>query len=186
MPNEVLRKGGDCILLANSDVAPTAANVLAAQYTRYQLTIHGLTNAASRQSAKVDLGQRRAPAYNVIACIEFGASAPTAGAAIELYWAPSTSATAGTGNTGGTSGADAAYTSIGSGTDDGGVKKLQFIGQMACEAVANGVQIAFIGTFSPATRYGSLIIKNECGQTLFATDGNECQILLEPVIDEVQ
>jgi hypothetical protein len=75
---------------------------------------------------------------------------------------------------------------VAGGTDDGGVKKVQFIGQLACEAVGSLVQIAFIGTFSPASRYGSLIIKNECGQTLFTTDGNEDQILLEPVIDEVQ
>jgi hypothetical protein len=186
MPNEVLRKSGDCILFAKSTVAPGAANVLASTYTRYDLDLSAtVTTASSRQSAKADLGAKRAPAYNVYACIEF-ATAPTSGAAIEFYWAPSPVATAANGNTGGASGSDGAYTGPASGTDDGGVKKIQFIGQMACENIGNAVQIAFIGTFSPSSRYGSLIVKNECGQTLFTTDAYEHQVLFEPVIDEVQ
>ena len=186
MPNEVLRKSGDCILFAKSTVNPTAANVLASSYTRYEIDLSGaVATASSRQSAKADLGVRRAPAYNVYACLEWG-SAPTAGAAVEFYWAPSTSGTAGTGNTGGTSGADGAYTSQASGTDDGGVKKLQFIGQMACENVGSAVQIACSGTFSPSSRYGCLVVKNECGTTLNTVDAFEHQVLFEPVIDEVQ
>lgn len=185
MPNEVLRKVGDDIMFANSDISPSANNALSASYTRYQLTIHGLTNAASRQSAKADLGAKRAPAYSVMACIEFN-TAPTAGAYIEFYWAPSRNATAAVGNAGGASGSDAAFTGVAGGTDDGGVKKCQFIGVLACEAVGSIVQIAHIGVFSPAERYGSLIIKNECGQTLFSTDGAECQIVFSPIIDEVQ
>jgi len=185
MPNEVLRKAGDNILFADSTYAPeVAANVLASAYTRVQHNVAGLTTAATRQSTKVDLGVRRAPAYNVHASFEFG-TAPTAGAAIELYWSPSTSGTAGTGNMGDGSGADGAYTSIAGGTDDAGVKRMQFIGQMSCEAVASLVHKGYIGTFSPAGRYGQLLVKNECGQTLSATKTSH-GVLFEPVIDEVQ
>jgi len=185
MPNEVLRKSGDCFLFADSTYAPAlAANVLATAYTRVQHDFAGLANAASRQSTKADLGARRAPAFNVYAAIEFG-TAPTAGSALEFYWAPSLSATAGTGNMGNTSGADGAYTSLAGGTDDAGVKRIQFIGQMSCEAVGSLVHLGYIGTFSPTTRYGSLIIKNECGQTLSSTKTSQ-GVLFEPVIDEVQ
>lgn len=188
MPNEVLRKAGDAFLFADSTVNPAAANVLASSRTLVQFDPAGLATGGMVQSTKVDLGVRRAPAYSVTMCLEMPSTAATAGAPIELYWAPSPSGTAGTANPGGVAGASGAYAGGTGGTDDGGVKQLQFIGQMACQNIASGTyayQTAFIGVFSPAHRYGTLVIHNACGQTLSATKTNN-QVLFEPIIDEVQ
>jgi hypothetical protein len=183
MPNEVLRKSGDDILFGADAVNPSSIYVLSSTYTKVGLPLNGLATAASVQSDKVDLGARRAPAYNVDACIEFGV-APTAGNAVEFYWAPSTQSVAANGNPGGVVGASGAYVGGTGGTDDGGVNQLQMIGQLTAQAVSN-VQIANIGVFSPMHRYGTLVVKNECGQTLNSSPLHH-QVLLEPVIDEVQ
>jgi hypothetical protein len=184
MPNEVLRKVGDHILFAHEGVNPISSGLLTTNYTRYGIPLHDLANATSVQSAKADLGTRRAPAYNVTSAIHF-ATAPTAGAAVEYYWAPSTSTTVAVGNVGGVSGASGVYAGGPGGTDDAGVKQMQFIGQLACQAITASIQIGNIGTFSPASRAGSLVVKNECGQAVSTSVLNQ-QVLFEQVIDEVQ
>jgi hypothetical protein len=120
----------------------------------------------------------------VISVIHF-ATAPTAGAAVEYYWAPSTSTTADVGNVGGIAGVSGVYTGGTDGTAAGGVKQMQFIGQMACQAIGASIQVANVGVFSPASRAGSLVVLNNCGQTL-STDVSNQQVLFEPIIDEVQ
>lgn len=188
MPNEVLRKAGDVFLFADSTVNPAAANILASTRTLVQFDPAGLVTGGMVQSNKVDLGARRAPAYAVTMCLEMPSTAPVAGVPIELYWAPSPSGTAGTANPGGIAGASGTYVGGTGGTDDGGVKQLQFIGQMACQNIASATyayQTAFIGTFSPVHRYGTLVLHNASGYTLSATKTNN-QVLFEPVIDEVQ
>ena len=184
MPNEVLRKVGDHLLFAHNNLNPVSSGILTTNYTACGIDMGAVATAGAVQSNKVDLGARRAPAFNVTSCIEF-ATAPTAGAAIEYYWAPATSSAAAVGNVGGVVGVSGVYAGGPGGTAAGGVRQMQFIGQMSCQAMANSIQIANIGVFSPASRFGSLVVKNECGQTLNSSRLNH-QVLFEPVIDEVQ
>jgi hypothetical protein len=185
MANEVLRKTGDQICFRDvTDFNPTAANDLTQSPTFVQLDLTSVADAAARQSAKFDLGARRAPAYSVMAAFEIAAT-PTAGDLIELYWAPSPDATAANGNPGGVSGSDAAYAGY-SANLAASVKQLDFIGSFICTAQATGtVQVAKVGVFSPSERYGSLIVKNESGAALHS-DAVEMHVVFDPIIDEVQ
>ena len=185
MPNEVLRKVGDQLCFRDStDFNPAAANDLTQSPTNVQIDCTSLADAAARQSDKIDLGARRAPAYAVMAAFEIAAT-PTAGDLIELYWAPSPDATAANGNPGGVSGADAAYAGY-SANLAASVKQLQLIGTFVCTAQATGtIQIAFVGVFSPTERYGTLVVKNESAAA-FHSDMVETHVVFDPVIDEVQ
>ena len=63
------------------DFSPTAANDLrhaSATDTEAQLSLASVADGAARQSAKVDLGENRAPEYQVRAAFEMAAT-PTAG-----------------------------------------------------------------------------------------------------------
>lgn len=185
MPNEVLRKTGDQLCFRDStDFNPAATVDLTQSPTYVQLDLTSLADAAARQSDKVDLGARRAPAYSVMAAFELAAT-PTAGDVIELYWAPSPDATAANGNPGGISGSDAAYAGY-SANLAASVKQLQYIGSFVCTAQSTGtVQKALVGIFSPAERYGTLVVKNESGAA-FHNDAVESHVVLDPIIDEVQ
>lgn len=167
------------------DFAPTAANDLrVGSPTTCQLAIASVADAAARQSTKVDLGAVRATRYKVRAALEFAAT-PTAGDIVELYWAPSGSATAGTGNPGGASGADSAYAGYSSNLA-ASVKQLERIGTFICTAQATAtVQIAECGYFVPGERYGSLIVKNESNAAIHSDDV-ECNVVFDPVYEEVQ
>lgn len=169
------------------DFSPTAANDLrhpTATDTQAQISLASLANAAARQSAKVDLGSLRAERYHVRAAFEIAAT-PVAGNVIELYWAPSPSATAGIGNPGGVSGADAAYAGY-SANLAASVRQLMRVGNFVCTAQATAtVQVGEIGVFYPPERYGSLIVKNESGAAFF-TDDVEIHIVFTPIVAEVQ
>jgi len=169
------------------DYNPTAANDLrhaSAVDTEVQLDLTGLADGAARQSAKVDLGEHRAALYAVRGAFEMAAT-PTAGELIELYWAPSQSATAGTGNPGGVSGSDAAYAGYSSNLAES-VLQLIYIGSFVCTVqVATTVQIGEVGVFSPTERYGSLIVKNESGAA-FHSDAVESHVVFDPIVDELQ
>lgn len=170
-----------------ADFSPTAANDLrhaSAADTEVQLDLTGLSDGAARQSAKVDLGENRAPQYAIRAAFEMAAT-PTAGDVIELYWAPSQHATAATGNPGGVSGSDAAYAGYSSNLADS-VKQLQLIGIFVCTVqVTTTVQIAECGVFAPTERYGSLVVKNESGAA-FHSDAVEHNIVFDPIVPEAQ
>lgn len=172
-----------------TDFSPTAANDLristdGSNETDVQLDLTSVADTAARQSAKVDLGANRAALYSIRAAFELAAT-PTAGEVIELYWAPSHSATAGTGNPANTSGSDAAYTGYSSNLSDS-VKQLERIGTFVCTAQATTtVQVAECGIFSPTERYGSLIVKNESGAA-FHSDAVESHIVFDPIVDESQ
>lgn len=185
MPNEVLRKVGDQICFRDStDFSPAAGNDLTQSPTNVQLDMTSLADAAARQSDKVDLGARRAPAYSVMAGFEMSAT-PVAGDLIELYWAPSPDAQAANANPGGVGGSDAAYAGY-SANLAASVKQMQLIGTFVCTTQVTGtVQIAFVGTFSPTERYGTLVVKNESG-TAFHSDMVETHVVFDPIIDEVQ
>lgn len=168
-----------------ADFAPTAANDL--QFgtpTEAQLDLTSLADTAARMSAKVDLGAVRAPRYKVRAAFELAAT-PVAGDVIELYWAPSSSATAGTGNAGGVTGADAAYAGYSTNLA-ASVKQLERIGTFICTTqVSTVVQIAECGYFVPGTRYGSLVVKNESAAA-FHSDAVESHVVFDPVYEEIQ
>lgn len=190
MANKILNTPMDgtpeqiCFADHAGDFSPTAANNLQESTpTTCQLSLASVADTAARQSAKVDLGADFAEEYDVRAAFELAAT-PTAGEVIELYWAPSNSATAGTANPGSASGSDAAYT--GYGTLSAAVKQLMRIGTFVCTANATTtVQVAYCGRFRPGHRYGSLVVKNESGAA-FHSDDVECHVVFDPVIPEVQ
>lgn len=191
MPNKILITDLDgtpeqiCFADHATDFSPTAANDLRSNTpTSSQIILAGLADGAARQSAKVDLGANRATRYKVRAAFELAAT-PTAGDVIELYWAPSSSATAGTGNAGGVSGADAAYTGTSSNLA-ASVKQLERIGTFVCvEDPTTFIQIAECGYFVPGARYGTLVVKNESAAA-FHSDDVECHVVFDPIVDEVQ
>jgi len=169
------------------DFGPTAANDLrhaTATDTQVQMAMTGLANGSYYQSAKVDLGEVRAPAYKARAAFEIAAT-PTAGNVIQAWWAPSASATAGTGNAGGVSGSAGAYTGYSSNAA-ASIVQLDFIGNFRCTAQATGtVQVGELGILVPSERYGSLVILNSSGAA-FHSDDVEINIVFDPVYQEGQ
>ena len=163
------------------DFAPAASATLEqGTPTDVQLSLASVADAAARQSAKVDLGASRAPFYDVMAVFEFAAT-PVAGDVVELYWAPSPSATAGNANPGNVTGADAAFTGTPS-TLAVAVAELQHIGNFKCTEDPTAVlQTAYIGSFCPTQRYGTLVVKNESAAA-FHSDDVECHVVLTPII----
>lgn len=145
------------------------------------ITLASLANAAGRQAVKLDMGATRARLWRIKATFEI-ASTPTAGATIDLYWAPSASATAGTDNPANVTGADAAYAGYSSNLT-AAIKQLLFVGSFVCTTQATAtVQAGFVGTFSPPARYGSLVVVNNSGAALHSTDTNQ-SITLTPIED---
>jgi hypothetical protein len=143
------------------------------------IAMASVANGAARQSVKLDLGATRAELYAVKAAFELAAT-PTAGATIDLYWAPSSSATAATDNPGNVSGADGAYAGYSSNLT-AALKQLQFIGSFVCTAQATGtVQKGFVGRFSPPNRYGSLVVVNNSGAAIHSSDAN-CEVVFTPI-----
>jgi len=169
------------------DFSPTAANDLrhaSAADTEVQMALAAVADGAAWQSTKADLGSLRAAEYHVRAAFEMAAT-PTAGAIIELYWAPSQHATAANGNPGGASGASGAYAGYVANLA-ASVKQLQFIGAFICTANATAtVQIAEVGILRATERYGSLIVKNE-SNAAFHADDVESHVVFDPIIPEIQ
>lgn len=186
--NEVHLKTPDSQVVfadVGGDFSPTSANDLRqGTPTTAQLSLASVSDGAARQSAKVDLGATRPTEYLVMAAFEFAAT-PTAGEAVELYWAASPDSTATNGNPGGVSGSDAAYSGYSSNLA-ASVKQLQLIGIFVCTAQATAtVQQAIAGRFKPPTRYGSLVVKNESGAA-FHSDDVECHVVFDPVVEDIQ
>lgn len=148
------------------------------------ITLASLANGAGRQAVKLDLGATHAALYRVKATFEIAAT-PTAGATIDLYWAPSDSSTAGTDNPANVTGTDAAYAGYSSNLT-AAIKQLQFIGSFVCTTQATTtVQAGHVGTFSPQSRYGSLVVVNNSGAALHSTGTNQA-VTLTPVEDTVE
>jgi hypothetical protein len=143
------------------------------------MTPTSLANGSSYQGAKLDLGATRAYEYDVFLDVELAAT-PTAGNTIDVFWGPSSSATAATDNPGGMSGTDASYTGYSSNADASN-PQLQYVGSHVCTAQATAtVQKSFVGRFSPAQRYGSPMVRNGAGSAFHSTITN-FQIRLVPV-----
>ncbi len=169
------------------DFSPTAANDLQESTpTTGELALLNLVNAAAAQSAKVDLGVNFAESYVCTACIEMQVAAATAGGIIEFYWNASPSGTAGTANMGAASGVAAAYSGYSADLADA-VSQLILIGVMVMtDDAVDSIQIGYVGVLNPLHRYGSLIVKNECGQTICDTDDIEAHVTLSPIVPESQ
>lgn len=176
-----------CFANFAGDFSPTGANDLRkGTDTQVELVLLNLTDGTAAQSAKGDLGANFADEYLCTACIEMQVAAATAGEVVEFYWSPSSSGTAGTGNAGGASGAAAAYSGYSSDLADS-VKQLALIGTMTMtDDAVDSAQIGIVGILRPMHRHGSLIVKNECGQTVCDTDDIEAHVVLSPIIPESQ
>ena len=193
MPNKILIQAMDDtppqISFANfaGDFNPTAGNDLReGTDTEVELVLLNLADAAAAQSAQADLTENFAERYACFVAIEMQVAAATAGEVVEFYWNASASSTAATGNLGAASGSAAAYSGYSSDLTDA-VKQLLFIGNMIMtDDVVDSLQIGYVGDLYPPTRFGSLIVKNESGQTICDTDDIEAHIVLNPVISEVQ
>lgn len=185
--NDVTVKPGTQLVFADHGtdfVGGAAKTSLEVAGTDVQLDLTSVADTAGRESAKVDLTATRAARYSVMASFEFAAT-PVTGEAVELYWAPSPISTAANGNPMNIDGVDAVAPS-GIGTLAELVAVCQFIGVFVCTNDATAaVQTGFVGTFSPAERYGILIVKNESGAA-FHSDAIETHIVLTPIVDEIQ
>ena len=174
------------IAFLSAAFSPTAARDLRINTpTTATISMASVANAAARQSTKVDLGDPRPTLYKVRATIEFAAT-PTAGLTVDLYWAPSSSATAGTGNAAGVTGTDAAYAGDSSNLT-AALRQLERIGTFVCTEVptAEGIQTAECGYFVPGERYGSLVVVNSSGAAIHSDD-QEFHVVFSPVNTESQ
>lgn len=171
------------------DFGPAAANDLristdGGNEADYDLELASVADDAARQSVKADLGENRAMEYAVRAAFEFAAT-PTAGETVELYWAPSHSATAGNGNPANVTGADAAYAGY-SANLDASLKHLDYIGPFIVTANPTGViQSSKVAVFSPDQRYGSLVVVDRSGAA-FHSDDVESHVVFDPIVPEQQ
>lgn len=145
----------------------------------YAITLTSLASAAAREGGKGDLGATWSRRWAVFFTSSVAVAA-TNGKEIELYWAPSTNATAGTDNPGNVTGVDAALSNP---TEL--VPQLIFIGSLTLSnARGTNIQKQYF-VFYPPTRYGTPVVQNLSGQALGATAGDH-EIRLTPVDDLVE
>jgi len=193
MPTKILQSEMDdtppqiCFANFAGDFSPTAANDLRkGSDTQGEMALLNLADGAAAQTAKIDLGANYAESYIVTACIEMQVVAATAGGTVEFYWNASPVTTALTANMGGASGAADSYSGYSADLANS-VGQLVFVGvmEMTDDAV-DSVQIGYVGILNPLHRYGSLIVKNEAGQTICDTDDIEAHVTLSPIVPESQ
>ena len=191
MANEVLVKQGTTQLRffvtgSFSPVDPATNYTVGTPNDAGVLTLTGVLDTEGRQSTKVDLGTTRAARYSVFGTIDFTALSPSATGSIDYYWAPSASTTAGTGNIAGNSGVDgdAPDGALGTITLTEFVLQCQFIGSLRTHD-GGVVQNGYVGTFSPAERFGQLVVVNNGGATFMADDVEMHQVM-NPIVDEIQ
>jgi hypothetical protein len=144
------------------------------------ISLASVADNNARQSTKIDLDDARASRFLVECEFEFAAT-PTANRVVELWWNPSSSATAGTNNKGNCDGTDSAYTGYSSNLADS-ILQLQFIGAFIVTAQATAtVQKGIAGAFSPLERYGSIVVWNRTAASFHSTNTNQL-ITLKPII----
>lgn len=153
----------------------------------YLLTPAGVTNGQARQGAKGDLGATWAQRWSVLFSTGL-ASAGTNGNEVELYWAPSPTATAALDNPGGSgvvTGTDGAFSS--STFVEEHKLMLDFIGSLPVSNNAGTGKQSIIMEFFPKHRYGAPVIVNKSGQTLVGDSSNTIhEVRLTPVEELVQ
>ena len=179
-----LTVGSQILFNVAGSYSPSAVlhNIELGTATDVAFDLTSVASAAAEASDKADLTANRAPMYAVHAAVEM-AVAPTTGQTIDFYWAPSVSDDDGTGNPGWVSGDTGAYTGTPA-TLAEGLKQLMFIGSMVMSADATPtVQMAYIGTFSSPTRYGSLVAHNNTDQATHS-DAVEQAVSFTPIIPQ--
>ena len=153
--------------------------------TDVAIIMAGVANGAARQSLKVELPENRAARYEVFGCVDFTGETPAGPGTVDYYWAPSASTTLGTGNIAANSGADGdAPDGAIDATLDEFLLMCQFIGSLVTHNGA-GVQNGYVGTFSPATRWGQLVVDNNSAMA-FENDDVEMHQVMNPIVDEIQ
>jgi hypothetical protein len=157
--------------------------------TDVQINCVDLADGAGRESVKVDLGATRAARYGFMAAIEFETSPlPTSGKTVDLYWAPSPDSVATDGNPMQIDGADAAAPS-GIGDLAELVLACQRIGSFVVsdDGATQGVQVGFVGIFSPSERYGILLVVNNGGNgAAFRSGMEQTHFVMTEILDESQ
>ncbi len=189
MANEVLQKVGTQISFGDhaGDFVggATKTSIEIGVPTDVQLALVSVAAGAGRESAKFDFGATRARAYSIECALEF-ATAPVTGEVVNLYLAPTPESVAANGNVQSIDGVDAAAPS-GHSTLKELTDACMWIGSGVCSADATAtVQTMWCGTFSPPERYGILIFVNDTSDAIFATDDIECNVVFNPIIDEIQ
>lgn len=191
MANEILSQFGSLKIFSFQDTAtysPAAANVIeVGTPLNVEMDMTNIADAAAVQSSKFDWGNGSdiwAPEYTFFGCFEYFTTAPTTGTVLDLYIGASTNSIAANGNPGYLTGADGAYTGTPA-TLAEGLDQLTFIGSLVVSADIE-FQIGALGVYSPKMRYGSLVIVNNTGQALAATDVIETAIIAVPLIPEIQ
>ena len=147
-------------------------------------TPSGVAAAAGRQSSKFDFGANRAAAYECNAAIDFTGETLTTPGTIDFYFAPSTSSTAANGNVAGNSGVDGAAPdgALGSITLVEMVAQCDFIGSLDLHDGAV-VQNGFVGVLVPTSRYGQLIVVNNCSAA-FEADNVETHVVFTAIAQD--
>ncbi|NBT31820.1 MAG: hypothetical protein EBT13_07940, partial [Rhodobacteraceae bacterium] len=163
-----------------TDFSPTAANDMRIGTPTYvSMVLDGtIADGSAWQSAKTGslaTSSRLPAAFRVDACLEFNAT-PTDGKIVEFFWSGSNSSTAGTDNMGGASGANGSFT-----ISNGEENQLIRIGALVVNDRTGSAPYLCkgkVGIFVPQHEYGSLIIVNRSGATLYSTDAAEHHITL--------
>ncbi len=187
--NLVLVKPGTEIVfgaVATWNPADNASNMSLGDAITDEMGMTAIADGAGVHSIKIDLGATRAKRYSVDAAFDFTGETPTQGETVDLYWAPTGVATQGSGNVGGTDGTDAAAPSSGLGslTLADFIAMCQWIGSLVIHDGAS-VQNGHVGIFSPAQRYGQMVVVNSSGDA-FEADEVESHIVMTPIVDEIQ
>ena len=187
MANEVLQKVGTQLSFADhaTDFAGGATKTsIEVTPTDVQIDLTDLAAGAGQESAKFDFGATRSRAFSILATLEF-ATAPETGEVVNLYLAPTSNSTAANGNVQSIDGVDAAAPS-GHSTLKELTDACMWIGSFICSADATAtVQNAYCGVFSPPERHGILIVVNDTSDAIHS-DAVECNIVFDPIIDEIQ
>lgn len=191
MANEILIKDGStqlrfCVSGSFSASDPATDHTIGSP-TNVTLTLTTLASAAGRQSDKADLGATRANRFAVYAAVDYTGETPSATGRVDIYWAPSTSATAANGNVAGNSGVDGAAPdgALGSITLAEFILQCQYVGSLLTHdgaVVQNGLVNP---AFQPTSRYGQIVLVNNGGDVFEASDA-QMAVWMTPVVDEVQ
>lgn len=143
----------------------------------------GMADTEAMNSDQVDLGETLPDLLHFKAAIEWFA-AISAGGRVEFYWSESGNSAVAAGNPGKPDGVDGDYAGDGAGTVAESVKQMRLIGVLTTTDL-QGVQIADIGTIKPTQRYGQLIMVNNSGTTICATDDIESSILMSGLMPDI-
>lgn len=145
----------------------------------YAIAPASLANNGGWQGGKGDLGATWAQRQHVLFTSSV-ATAAVAGNEIELWWSPSTSATAGTDNASNLTGVSGTLANA----DDVKYQSILIGSIILSNALGTAVQRQAL-VFYPPTRYGSPFIVNKSGVTLGATAADHT-ITITPSEDTIQ